>query len=91
MADIICKLYNDYSKLKQMSNSGKVLIDLYFSKDKAKEIISLDIWRKISGMVWTEESYRWCGHFWWRITGIKTDAVYGYGCERWQKWRREDV
>ena len=43
MAEIICKLYNDYSKLKQMSNSGKVLIDLYFSKDKAKEIISLDI------------------------------------------------
>ena len=43
MADIICKLYNDYSKLKQMSDSGKVLIDSYFSKDKAKEIISLDI------------------------------------------------
>ena len=43
MAEIICKLYNDYSKLKQMSDSGKVLIDSYFSKDKAKEIISLDI------------------------------------------------
>ena len=43
MAEIIRKLYNDYSKLKQMSDSGKVLIDSYFSKDKAKEIISLDI------------------------------------------------
>ena len=43
MADIIINLYTDYSKLKNMSESGKLLIDKYFSKNKAKNIISNDI------------------------------------------------
>ena len=43
MANLICQLYTDYSKLKQMSNNGKILIEKYFSKKKAKEIILSDI------------------------------------------------
>ena len=43
MANLICQLYTDYSKLKQMSNNGKILIEKYFSKKKAKEIIMSDI------------------------------------------------
>ena len=43
MAKIICKLYVDYSKLKQMSDSGKILIEKYFSVKKTKEIIMKDI------------------------------------------------
>ena len=42
MAKIICKLYEDFSKLKQMSDSGKILIDKYFSINKTKEIIIKD-------------------------------------------------
>lgn len=43
MAKIICDLYVNYTKLKYMSNSGKVLIEKYFSFNKAKEIILRDI------------------------------------------------
>ena len=43
MAKLICELYKDYSKLKQMSDNGKILIEKYFSKKKAKEIILSDI------------------------------------------------
>lgn len=43
MANLICKLYTNYSKLKQMSNNGKILIEKYFSKKEAKEIILSDI------------------------------------------------
>ena len=43
MAKIICDLYVNYSKLKNMSNSGKVLIEKYFSFNKGKEIILKDI------------------------------------------------
>ena len=43
MAKIICDLYVNYTKLKYMSNSGKVLIQKYFSFNKAKGIILKDI------------------------------------------------
>ena len=43
MAEIIIKLYVDYSKLKQMSDSGKKFIETYFSINRAKEIIMKDI------------------------------------------------
>ena len=42
IARIICNLYVDYDKLKKMSDSGKILIDKYFSVDKAKEILMKD-------------------------------------------------
>ena len=42
MANLICELYLDYSKLKQMSDSGKMLIEKYYSFQKAKEIILED-------------------------------------------------
>ena len=43
MAKLICELYMDYSKLKQMSDNGKILIEKFFSIKKAKEIILSDI------------------------------------------------
>ena len=43
MAELICQLYTDYSKLKQMSDSGMVLIQTCFSKNRAKEIILNDL------------------------------------------------
>jgi len=43
MAKIICELYEDFPKLKQMSDSGKLLIEKYFSLDKAKEILMKDL------------------------------------------------
>ena len=43
MVTIICKLYEDFPKLKQMSDSGKLLIEKYFSFDKAKEIFMKDL------------------------------------------------
>ena len=43
MAKKICELYEDYSKLKQMSDSGKILVDKYFSKNRAKEIVMKDL------------------------------------------------
>lgn len=42
MAKKISELYVDYSKLKQMSDSGKIFIDKYFSINKTKEIIMKD-------------------------------------------------
>lgn len=42
MAKIICELYKDYEKLKQMSDSGKILIENYFSINRAKEILLSD-------------------------------------------------
>ena len=43
MAKLINQLYNDFSKLKQMSDSGKTLIEKYFSSAKAKEILMKDM------------------------------------------------
>jgi len=43
MSEIIIKLYLDYSKLKQMSDSGKKLIEKYFSFNRAKEVLLKDI------------------------------------------------
>ena len=42
MAEIICRLYLDFPKLKKMSDSGKLLINKYFSKKLAKEILLKD-------------------------------------------------
>ena len=43
MSEIIINLYEDYSKLKQMSDSGKIFIEKYFSINRAKEVIMKDI------------------------------------------------
>jgi len=43
MAKIICELYVDFNKLKQMSDSGKILIEKYFSSGKAKRILMKDM------------------------------------------------
>ena len=43
MSEIIINLYLDYSKLKQMSDSGKKLIEKYFSINRAKEVLLKDI------------------------------------------------
>ena len=43
MSEIIIKLYLDYSKLRQMSDSGKKFIKKYYSINKAKEIIMKDL------------------------------------------------
>ena len=40
---IISQLYFNYTKLKQMSDSGRIFIEKYFSKEKAKDIIFKDI------------------------------------------------
>jgi len=43
MAKIINELYENFTKLRQMSDSGKLLIDKYFSIEKAKEILMEDL------------------------------------------------
>jgi glycosyltransferase involved in cell wall biosynthesis len=43
MSEIIIRLYEDYSKLKKMSDSGKIFIEKYFSINRAKEVIMKDI------------------------------------------------
>ena len=43
MAEIINKIYIDFSKLKQISNSQKIFIEKYFSFEKAKEIFLYDL------------------------------------------------
>lgn len=43
MSEIICKLYEDYPKLKEMSDSGKLFIKKYFSLTKAKKVLMKDI------------------------------------------------
>lgn len=43
MAELISNLYIDYTKLKQMSDSGKILIEKYYSKNRAKKILLKDI------------------------------------------------
>ena len=43
MAKIINELYENFTKLKKMSNSGKLLIDKYFSIERAKEILMEDL------------------------------------------------
>lgn len=42
MAKMICELYTNFSKLKKMSDSGKMLIDKYFLVNRAKKIIMKD-------------------------------------------------
>ena len=44
MANVISELYEDYFKLKNMSDSGKILINKYFSFNKAKEVIMKDFY-----------------------------------------------
>lgn len=43
MSEIICNLYTNYSKLKNMSDSGRLFIEKFFSKKAAKELIMKDI------------------------------------------------
>ena len=43
IAKVICDLYEDYIKLQKMSESGKLLIDKYFSVNMAKEILMKDL------------------------------------------------
>ena len=42
-AQIIIKLYGNYTKLREMSDSGKILINSYYTRKKAKEIIAKDL------------------------------------------------
>ena len=44
MSEIICELYINYKKLKEMSDSCEIFIQKYYSKEKAKEIIMKDIY-----------------------------------------------
>ncbi len=43
MAELICNLYEDYDRLRQMSDAGKVFIENYFTEEKALEMLRLDI------------------------------------------------
>ena len=43
LAKLISELYLDFDKLKKMSDSGKKFIKKLFSKERAKEIIMMDI------------------------------------------------
>lgn len=43
LADKICKLYEDYSELRNMSNRGKEFIRKYFMLDEAERVLKLDL------------------------------------------------
>ena len=43
ISKLICSIYNNYNKLKQMSDSGIVFINKYFTPEIAKEILLKDI------------------------------------------------
>ena len=43
MSEAIINLYLDYSKLRQMSDSGKKFIEKYFSINRAKEVLLMDM------------------------------------------------
>lgn len=43
MADIVVKLYEDYDKLKKMSDAGAAFIEKYFTMSEAERIIRLDV------------------------------------------------
>lgn len=43
MARLICDLYGDYDKLRQMSDGGKEFIRKYFTEEKAREVLEMDI------------------------------------------------
>ncbi|MDO5156767.1 MAG: Coenzyme F420 hydrogenase/dehydrogenase, beta subunit C-terminal domain [Eubacteriales bacterium] len=43
MVDIICSLYEDYDKLKEMSDAGEIFIRRYFTEEKAVDILELDL------------------------------------------------
>lgn len=42
MAELICKLYEDFNKLKEMSDSGSAFIKRYFSQSEAEKILMND-------------------------------------------------
>ena len=43
LADMICKLYEDYSELGNMSNRGKEFIRKHFMLDEAERVLKLDL------------------------------------------------
>lgn len=43
MSDLIIKLYQDYSELRQMSDSGKIFIESYFMPEAAQKILCRDL------------------------------------------------
>ena len=43
MSELICNLYGNYSKLREISDLGELFIEKYFSKKAAKKIIMKDI------------------------------------------------
>ncbi len=43
MANRICELYEDYDKLKEMSDAGKAFVEKYFTPKSAEDILRLDI------------------------------------------------
>lgn len=43
MASVICDLYEDYARLKDMSDAGKVFIEKYFTEQEAERVLREDI------------------------------------------------
>ena len=43
MADIICGLYSDYDRLKEMSDAGIEFISEYFTEQEAERVLKLDL------------------------------------------------
>ena len=43
IAELICSIYNDFEKLKKISDIEKIFIEKYFTTEKAKEILQKDI------------------------------------------------
>lgn len=43
MAEYICSIYEDYDRLKEMSDAGSVFIEKYFTSKCAEDILRLDI------------------------------------------------
>ena len=43
MASVICDLYEDYTRLKDMSDAGKVFIEKYFTEQEAERVLREDI------------------------------------------------
>lgn len=43
MADLICDLYEDYGRLKRMSDAGVSFIQKYFTEEEAERVLLLDI------------------------------------------------
>ena len=43
MASVICDLYEDYTRLKDMSDAGREFIEKYFTEQEAERVLKEDI------------------------------------------------